>query len=347
MSTTNPNKVSMVLTGRRKAKNFFMNNAIYIVLLLLCVLIVIIDPAFLSFTNIGFILSQSSSRIIIALGVAGIIVLGGTDLSAGRAVGMAGIISASLLQATNYSLRIFKDMDELPLVLPLLLCIVVCALFSVVQGAMVAKFKITPFITSLGFQMVIYGVQSVYFDKVNSSSPIGGLSRVYSNFAQGYFRVGGFRVSYIVLYALAVTALVWFIWNQMAIGKSMFAAGGNKEAAIVSGVNITMVTILIYLLAGVLYGFAGFIEAARTGSATNNLGFGYELDAIAACVVGGVSLQGGLGTISGVITGVLIFQVINYGLNFIDVNPYVQFIIKGGIILFAITIDTQKYIKKR
>ena len=347
MANSDPNKISMVLSHRRKTKNFFMQNAIYIVLLLLCVLIVLIDPSFLSLTNLGFILSQSSSRIIIALGVAGIIVLGGTDLSAGRSVGMAGIIAASLLQATNYSLRIFKDMDELPLWLPLVLCIVVCALFSMLQALMVAKFKIAPFITSLGFQMVIYGVQSVYFDKVNSSSPIGGLSRAYSHFAQGFFRLGGFRVSYIVIYALIVTGLVWFVWNQMALGKNMFAVGGNKEAAIVSGVNLTAVTILIYLLAGVLYGFAGFIEAARTGSATNNLGVGYELDAIAACVVGGVSLQGGLGSISGVITGVLIFQVINYGLNFIDVNPYVQFIIKGAIILFAITIDTQKYIKKR
>lgn len=345
--STDPNKISMALSRPRRTRNFFMNNAIYIVLLLLCVLIVIIDTDFLSWRNVFFILSQSSSRIIIALGVAGIIVLGGTDLSAGRSVGMAGILAASLLQATNYSLRIFKDMDELPLWLPLALCMAVCAGFSVIQGLMVAKFRIAPFITSLGFQMVIYGVQSVYFDRVNSSSPIGGLSRAYASFAQGSRTILGMRVSYIVIYAVIVTALVWFVWNEMALGKNMFALGGNREAAIVSGVNVAGVTVLVYLLAGLLYGFAGFIEAARTGSATNNLGFGYELDAIAACVVGGVSLQGGLGSISGVITGVLIFQVINYGLNFIDINPYVQFIIKGAIILFAITIDTQKYIKKR
>ena len=105
--------------------------------------------------------------------------------------------------------------------------------------------------------------------------------------------------------------------------------------------------VITYLIAGILYGFAGFLEAARTGSATNTLGTNYELDAIAACVVGGVSLRGGVGSVSGVLIGVLLFQVINYGLVYISVNPYIQYIIKGSIIILAITVDTQKYIEKK
>ena len=127
----------------------------------------------------------------------------------------------------------------------------------------------------------------------------------------------------------------------------MFAIGGNPEAAEVSGVNVAKNLIIIYVMAGLLYGLAGSLEAARVGSATNNTGFMYEMDAIAACVVGGVSFAGGVGSIGGIVTGVLIFQVLNYGLSFIGVSTYLQFIIKGIIIIAAVALDTRKYVKKR
>ena len=127
----------------------------------------------------------------------------------------------------------------------------------------------------------------------------------------------------------------------------MFAIGGNPEAAEVSGVNVARNLIIIYVIAGLLYGLAGSLEAARVGSATNNTGFMYEMDAIAACVVGGVSFAGGVGSIGGIITGVLIFQVLNYGLSFIGVSTYLQFIIKGIIIIAAVALDTRKYAKKK
>lgn len=330
-----------------KMKSFLMNYAIYIVLIFLFIAIVLVDPKFLSWRNFGFVLAQAAPRTIIALGVAGLLVLGGTDLAAGRMVGMAGILAASLLQATDYSLRIFTGLPELPLWLPILACMLLCSIFSIVQAILVSVLKIAPFIASLGMQMVVYGIQSIYFDTVNKSAPIGGLSKNFSNFAQGAISIGNTRIPFIIIYSIIITAIVWFIWNKTTLGKNMFAIGGNPEAAIVSGVNIVRNSIIIYIIAGALYGFAGFLEAGRTGSATNSMGSGYELDAIAACVVGGVSLRGGIGSISGIVTGVLIFQVINYGLIFIGVNPYVQYLIKGIIILFAIAIDTQKYVKKR
>ena len=127
----------------------------------------------------------------------------------------------------------------------------------------------------------------------------------------------------------------------------MYAIGGNVEAATVSGVNVVANIIVIYAIAGVMYGFGGALEGARTGSVTNMLGSGYELDAIAACVVGGVAVRGGVGTVVGVVTGVLIFQVINYGLVFIGVNPYYQYIIRGLIIIIAVAIDVRKYLAKK
>jgi methyl-galactoside transport system permease protein len=197
--------------------------------------------------------------------------------------------------------------------------------------------------------IIVYGLNSMYFDRPPfGAQPIGGLSKAFKNFAQGgLFPESVFSVPYLIIYALIVTVIVWILWNKTRFGKNMYAIGGNPEAAAVSGVNVSKYLILVYVLAGALYGFAGALEAGRVGSATNNTGNMYEMDAIAACVVGGVSISGGVGTVPGVITGVLIFQVINYGLSFLGVSPYLQYIVKGLIIVSAVAVDIRKYLKKR
>ncbi|MCX7028009.1 MAG: galactose/methyl galactoside ABC transporter permease MglC [Spirochaetes bacterium] len=326
---------------------FLLKNALYIVLLTLLGVIVAISPSFLKLQNFYFIITQSSSRIILALGVASIIVLGYTDLSLGRSVGMSAIVCASLLQAVTYSQRIFPHLPRLPIILPILLVMVLVSLFMIAQALFVSKLKVAPFICSLGFQLVIYGLQSLYLDDLNDSSPIGGFDPVYSRFAQGAIEIGNFRLPYLIIYAFLASLLIWFIWNRTKLGRNMYAIGGNSEAATVSGVSVVANIITVYVIAGMMYGFGGALEGARTGSVTNMLGQGYELDAIAACVVGGVSMRGGVGTVAGVVTGVLMFQIINYGLVFIGVNPYVQYIVKGMIIVLAVTIDSQKYIKRK
>lgn len=330
-----------------KFSKFFINNAIYIVVLILFAVIISQEPSFISFKNFSFILTQSSTKILMALGVAGIIVLGGTDLSVGRMIGMSAVVTASLLQSVEASRRIYPNLPELPIVLPILLAILLCVFFSTLNGVSVFKFKVAPFIASLAIQLIIYGAMSLYFEKVNSGSPIGNLDERFTNFAQGAFNIQGFRIPYILIYAIIGVGVVWVIWNKTELGRNMFAIGGNKEAASVCGVNILGNAILIYALAGCLYGFAGSLEVARTGSATNGLGAGYELDAIASCVVGGVSMRGGVGSIRGVVTGALLFQIINYGLVYIGVSPYIQYIVKGAIILTAVAIDTQKYENKK
>ena len=325
-----------------------MNNAIFVILLVLLTVIIVISPDFVTILNFRNILSQASTRIIIALGIGGLIVTQGTDLSAGRQVGLAAVISASMLQAPEYVYRMYPNLPQLPVIVPILLVAAVCGFFGLINGFIVAKLNVTPFIATLGSMIIIYGVNSIYFDRPPyGAQPIGGLDEKFMHFAQGSFNIGGFMIPYLVIYATIATILIWVLWNKTRFGKNIFAVGGNPEAAVVSGVNLVRTILVVYTLAGAMYGFAGALEAGRVGSATNNTGNMYELDAIAACVVGGVSFSGGIGTVGGIVIGVLIFQVINYGLAFIGVNPYLQYIIKGLIIITAVAIDTRKYIKKK
>ncbi|MBA2878456.1 methyl-galactoside transport system permease protein [Anoxybacillus kamchatkensis] len=327
---------------------WLVDNVIYVVLIFLVAGIVIISPDFLSITNLINILSQSSSRIIIALGVAGILITAGTDLSAGRMVGLAAVISASLLQAPDYAYKMYPNLPEFPLFIPILIAMVVTGLLGALNGVIVSKFHVPPFIATLGMMIGVYGITSIYFDRPPyGAQPIGGLSEKFIKFAQKGIPIGQSEIPYLIIYAVIVSIVIWVIWNKTELGKNMYAIGGNPEAAKVSGVNVTKNLIIIYTIAGILYGFSGTLEAGRVGSATNNTGNMYELDAIAACVVGGVSLSGGIGTVSGVIAGVLIFQIINYGLAFLGVSPYIQFIVKGLIIILAVAFDMRKHAKKK
>lgn len=317
-----------------------------VVLLVLLAIIIFQDPTFLSLLNLSNILTQSSVRIIIALGVAGLIVTQGTDLSAGRQVGLAAVVAATLLQSMDNANKVFPEMATMPIALVILIVCAIGAVIGLINGLIIAYLNVTPFITTLGTMIIVYGINSLYYDFVGAS-PISGFDSGFSTFAQGFVALGSFRLSYITFYALIAVAFVWVLWNKTRFGKNIFAIGGNPEAAKVSGVNVGLNLLMIYALSGVFYAFGGMLEAGRIGSATNNLGFMYELDAIAACVVGGVSFSGGVGTVIGVVTGVIIFTVINYGLTYIGVNPYWQYIIKGAIIIFAVALDSLKYARKK
>ncbi|MCG8453573.1 MAG: galactose/methyl galactoside ABC transporter permease MglC [Spirochaetales bacterium] len=324
-------------------KNLLIQNAIYIVIFVIILVIIAQDPKFLSLRVFENILTQSSVRLILALGVAGIIILQGTDLSLGRMVGFAAVISASMLQRADYAARFYPDMAALPLFVPLLAAIVACALFSAINGWVVAQFKIHPFLATMGMMITLYGILSIYFASgAPGPQPIGGHDPRYTELAVG--KVLG--IPNLVIFAAVVSAIMWVIWNKTTFGKNMYAVGGNPEAAKVSGVNVMKTTVLVYVVAGVLYGVGGFLEAARIGSANNGTGFGYELDAIAACVVGGISFSGGIGKVSGAIAGVLMFTIITYGMTFVGMDQFIQYIIKGIIIVAAVALDTKKYLKK-
>ncbi len=339
------------MTNQTKLADFLKNNALYFVLLVLLCVIISQDISFIYpfdqfLRNFSNILAQSSVRLIIALGAAGIIITRGTDLSPGRVVGLTGVVAATMLQAGDAANKVFEGFGPLPVVVGVLLVMFIGLCIGLVNGLIVAYLNVTPFIATLGMMLIVYGINSLYFDYAGSA-PISSFSESYSDFAIGFFRIGSFRLSYITIYAAVTSIIIWIIWNKTRFGKNLYAIGGNPEAAHVSGVNVTRNLLLIYMLGGALYGLGGMLEAGRIGSATNNLGFMYELDAIAACVIGGVSFAGGVGTVGGVVMGVIIFQLINYGLSYIGINPNWQYVIKGSIIIIAVAIDSLKYAKKK
>jgi len=329
-------------------KDMIAEKAIYIVLVILFVLIVVMEPKFLSFNNFTNIFAQSATRIIIALAASMILIVQGVDLSAGRMIGLAAVVSASLMQQLSYAYRMYPELAELPIFVPFLVVMAICAVAGMISGIAVSIFKVPPFVATLAMQLVLYGAASIYFDRPPyGAQPIGGIDSKYTKLATGSIGLGSFRIPYLIIIAVIVSIVIWILWNKTKFGKYMYAVGGNPEAAKVSGVNVNRIQVLVYTLAGAMYAFAATLEVARIGSASNTTGNGYEMDAVAAAVVGGVSLAGGVGSVGGILIGVLIFTVINYGLAFIGVNMYWQYIVKGLIILFAVILDMRKFAKKQ
>ena len=235
------------------------------------------------------------------------------------------------------------------LLLPLFASIAVAVAFCMLNGFGVAKLHLHAFIVTLGTQLIAYGANCLYIESQPSGTAqaLSTFDPNFLNIAAGAIKIGEVRIPIVVLYFLALAFIVWVIWNKTKLGKNMFAVGGNTEAAAVSGVNVAKTIMLVYLMAGVLYGIASFLEAARITSVGANTGLNYETDAISAVVVGGVSFSGGVGTIQGVVIGAVILQAIVYALQFLGVNPYIQYIIRGLIIVLAVSIDVRKYIVKK
>ena len=328
----------------KRVGNLLLNNALIIIMVIAVIYIAIKNPKFTQPASIINILSQTAAYLPAALGI------GGTDLSAGRVGGITACISASLLQnAANLANKMWPGIGTLPIIVVILLAMLIGAAVGCFNGFFVAKFKLHPFIVTLGTQLILYTCLLLYVQMGNNKGmAISNLDASYTNFVKGsLFKVGGVPIPNYVLFAIVLTAVMWFIWNKTPFGKNMFALGSNEEAARVSGVNVFAVTVGVFALAGAMYGFTGFIEGARIGSNTANTGLNYELDAIAACVIGGVSFVGGIGKIRGIVIGVLMLRLIFVGLTMVGVAQDLQYLIKGAIILFACALDMRKYLVKK
>ena len=337
--------------GSKTFGEFLTNNAILLAMLVLVVVICILQPRFMQIRVALDILTQSSTKLIMALGICFTLLIAGTDLSAGRMVGLASVVSASMMQTATYANRFFPDLSQVQVWMPIIIAIVACMIFGALNGFLVAKYDMHPFIATLATQVIIYGACSLYFDMPpNNSQPIGGIRPDFAQLGQMRLFAGIYKgfpgISILIPIAVVICIIIWFVLNKTVFGKNVYAIGGNREAAVVAGINVFRNIMGIFILASCLYGIAGVLEAARTAGATNNYGNGYELDAIAACVVGGVSLSGGIGKVGGIVMGVLIFTIIQYGLQFINVSPMWQQVIKGVIIAVAVAIDLTKYRRK-
>ena len=334
---------------KRSRREFLIDNSLYIFLIAAIIGIEIANPMFLSLPSVVNIISLSAANLPIALGIAGCIILTGTDLSAGRIVGLVACVSASLLQATGYAGKMFPTLDAMPIWIVFLIAIAIGGIIGLINGFCTARFHLHPFIVTLATQLVTYGFLLMYLmNGDNNGQSLSGLDKKYTEFITGsLFKIGDVSVPNYVLYSLIVTVVIWIIWNKTVFGKNMFAVGSNEEAAAVSGVSVTATIILVFMLAGMMYGVTGFIEAARIGSNSAATGLNYELDAIAACVIGGVSFVGGIGKIRGVITGVVLLPIIFVGLTFLQIDSNLQYVIKGLIILVACALDMRKYLVRK
>ena len=333
-------------------RTFLLQNGLYIAIILIFIALCVITPIkkgtpLLTYNNILNILQQASPRMFLALGVAGLILLTGTDLSVGRMVGM-GMTAATIImhQGVNTGSvfgHIF-DFTNVPVVgrviLALVVCIVLCTVFTSIAGFFTAKFKMHPFISTMANMLVIFGLVTYATKGVS----FGSIEATIPNMIIP--KVNGFPT--IILWALAAIVIVWFIWNKTTFGKNLYAVGGNPEAAAVSGISVFAVTLGAFIMAGILYGFGSWLECARmVGSGSAAYGQGWDMDAIAACVVGGVSFTGGIGKISGVVTGVCIFTALTYSLTILGIDTNLQFVFSGIIILIAVTLDCLKYVQKK
>ena len=333
-------------------RQFLLRNGLYIAIILVFIMLCIITPMvkgspLLTYNNVLNILQQASPRMFLALGVAGLILLAGTDLSIGRMVGM-GMTTATIIMHQGINTggvfgHIF-DFTGLPIVVrmifALVMCILLCTIFTTIAGFFTAKFKMHPFISTMAnmlmiFCIVTYATKGVSFGAIEPTIPNMVIPKI-----------NGFPT--IILWAVAAIAIVWFIWNKTTFGKNLYAVGGNPEAASVSGISVFAVTVGAFILAGILYGFGSWLECIRmVGSGSAAYGQGWETDAIAACVVGGVSFTGGIGKISGVVVGVLIFTALTYSLTILGIDTNLQFVFSGIIILVAVTLDCLKYVQKK
>jgi len=345
---------------RFKPAKFFLNNGLYLAILVFFVVCIIVAPVsgngqLLTLPNIFTILEQASVRMFYALGVAGLILIAGTDLSIGRMVALGSVITGLILHPGKNIVTFFHlgpwDFTPLPvparLALALVISIVLCVLFSCFAGVFTAKLRIHPFISTLATQLIIYGL--LFFG--TSGTPVGSIDAGIKDMLGGRWELGFVNGEFVtfpklIIPAVIAIAVAWFIWNKTTFGKNMYAVGGNSEAASVSGISVFWVTMSIFAMAGVFYGFGSFFEAFKA-NASAGTGQGYELDAIAACVVGGISFNGGIGKIGGAVIGVIIFTGLTYCLTFLGIDTNLQFVFKGLILIAAVALDSIKYLKRK
>ena len=362
-------KTNFVEDRKLKSKNyratfslskFFLANGLYIAIGIFFIICIILAPIkvnsnLFTIPNILTILEQSSTRMFYALGVAGLILLAGTDLSVGRMVALGSVTTSLLLHKGTNIVTFFGmgpwNFEAIPMalrvIIALCLSVILCVAFSAFAGFFTARLKIHPFITTLSTQLIIYGL--LFFG--TSGTPTGSIDSSIKDLLGGRWVLGYIGRDVITFPKLIIPAIiaiivVWFIWNKTVFGKNMYAVGGNSEAAAVSGINVFRTTLLIFVMAGVLYGCGAFLESFRANTSAGT-GQGFELDAIAACVVGGISFSGGIGKISGAVIGVLIFQGMTYALTFLGIDTNLQFVFKGIILIAAVALDSVKYLKKK
>lgn len=288
-------------------------------LLLVCGILAALSPPFLTSDNLLNVARQISLNGILAVGVTYVLLTGGVDLSLGSVVALAGVVAAS-----------FAHPGDWPVVIPILAGILAGVICGGVNGVIITRGSVAPFIVTLGMMTIARGLALV----ISRGRPVSNLS---PDFLLLGGDIWGVPVQALVLGVVALSS--WLVLANLRCGRYLYAVGGNEEAAKAAGLNVGGIKTLAYCVSGGMAGLAGVVLAARITTGQPNAGVAYELDAIAAAVIGGTSLSGGVGTIGGTLLGALLMGVINNGLDLLNVSSYYQQIIKGVIIIGAVWLD--------
>jgi inositol transport system permease protein len=303
----------------------YINNirqyGLLIVFGIICLIISLITPQFLTVSNWTIIVTQVSINALLAFGVTFVIITGGIDLSLGSIVAVTGVTSAMLAHPDSY-----------PVLIPILMGLLAGLLMGAFNGFIITKSKIAPFIVTLGTMTIGRGLALILSD----GRPVSNLSDSFNYLGSG--TVLGIPV--LILIFIFVFAICSIILNKTILGRYIYAIGGNEQAARASGINIDRVKLSVYSISGLLAGLAGILLASRITTGQPNAGAGFELDAIAAVVIGGTSTTGGRGSMAGTLIGVLLIGVINNGLDLLNVTSYYQQVVMGIIIIGAVVLDS-------
>jgi ribose/xylose/arabinose/galactoside ABC-type transport system permease subunit len=294
---------------------------IFIAFLLICITLTFISPQFLTISNWSIIFTQVAINALLAFGVTFVIITGGIDLSIGSIVAVSGIVVATL-----------GHPDQFPLIVPILGGLLMGLFIGILNGFLITKSKIAPFIVTLGIMTIGRGVALI----LSNGRPISNLSESFNFIGSGEI----LGIPFLIIILVIVFSVCSTVLRKTVFGRYVYAVGGNEQAAWASGINVNQVKMAVYALCGLLSGLAGILLTSRITTGQPNAGVGFELDAIAAAVIGGTSTTGGIGTITGTLFGVILIGVLNNGLDLLNVSSYYQQVAMGIIIIGAVLLDS-------
>jgi ribose/xylose/arabinose/galactoside ABC-type transport system permease subunit len=309
-------------TNMESLKQVFLKYGIFIAFIIICMILSLLNENFLTVNNLLNVVRQVSFNGILAIGMTFVIITAGIDLSVGAVLALSGVVAASF---------VLEGEQALPVFIAVIAGIGVGAACGFFNGIIITKGKLAPFIVTMAVMTLARGGSLVYTE----GRPVTGLVDGFKEIGAGF--ILGIPIP-VIIFGLVILAS-HILLHYTKFGRYIFAVGGNEMAAKASGLNVNRIKIYVYMISGALAGLVGIVLSSRINSASPIWGVGYELDAIAAAVIGGTSLAGGIGTILGTVVGALIIGVISNGLDIMNVSPYYQQLIKGLIILIAVLID--------
>ena len=312
---------------KQKFKDFASNYTILMMFIIFCIIMIFASEYFATWRNIRNILRQTSINGLLSIGMTFVILTGGIDLSVGSVLAFGGVVSASLVSKASGG-EIYSP------TVAIMAAMGVGIIMGGITGILVAKWKVAPFVASLGMLSVARGLTYIYTDGM----PIPKIDRAFLFIGKG--SVLGLPMP---VFIFAIVVLIsYIVLKKTRYGRYIYAVGGNEQSARISGINTKFIIFSVYVISGLLAAFGGAILTARTTAGLPQAGQSYELDAIAAVVIGGTSLKGGQGSLVGTVIGALIIGVVNNGLDILGVSSYYQQVVKGSIIVIAVLIDSIK-----